>query len=190
MTSSDRRKPNIVLIGFSTTGKSRAGWLLAQRIGWSFIDTDAWVAGMARKSISAIFEEHGELHFRELERLALEEALAREGTVIATGGGVVEYATNRKKITERGWVILLEAKPETILARMRAEDAASEVPIRPLLAGNDSLRRIRRLKEERQPLYNALADAAVATDELTIEGTVEHVMSELEALGAVVGDSN
>lgn len=187
MTSSDIRKPNIVLIGFSTTGKSRAGWLLAQRIGWSFVDTDAWVAGMARKSIPEIFEEHGELHFRELERLALEEALVREGAVIATGGGAVVYASNREKMTERGWIVLLEAKPEIILERMRAEDATSEVPIRPLLAGEQPLRRIEQLKAERQPLYDALADAVVATDELTVEGTAAQVVNELEALGAIDG---
>lgn len=178
-------KPNIVLIGFSTTGKSRAGWLLAQHIGWSFVDTDAWVAGMARKSIPEIFEEHGELHFRELERLALEEALVREGAVIATGGGAVVYASNREKMAQRGWIVLLEANPETILERMQAEDATSEVPIRPLLAGEDPLRRIEELKAERQSLYNALADAVVATDELTIEGTAAQVLSALEALGAI-----
>jgi shikimate kinase len=187
MTSSSIQKPNIALVGFSTTGKSRAGWLLAQRISWSFVDTDAWVAGMARKSIPEIFEEHGELHFRELERLALEEALAREGAVIATGGGAVVYASNREMMAERAWIVLLEAKPETILERMQAEDATSEVPIRPLLAGEDPLRRIEKLKAERQSLYDALADAVVVTDKLSVEGAAAQVVSELEALGAIDG---
>jgi shikimate kinase len=187
VTSPNVNKRNIVLIGFSTTGKSRAGWLLAQRIGWPFVDTDAWVAGMARKSIPQIFEEHGELHFRELERLALEEALDREGTVIATGGGAVVYASNREMMAQRAWIVLLEAKPETIMERMQAEDAASEVPIRPLLAGEDPLSRIENLKAERQSLYDVLADAVVPTDKLTIEGAAAQVISELEALGAIHG---
>jgi shikimate kinase len=183
MASDDRSKPNVILIGFSTTGKSRAGWLLAQRLSWAFIDTDAWVAGMARKSIPEIFEEHGELHFRELERLALEEALAREQAVIATGGGVVIYQTNREKMAQRGVIILLEAKPETILQRMQAEDAASQVPIRPLLAGQDPCQRIIELKKDRQPLYDALADGVIHTDDRTIEEVVNSMINWLTKKG-------
>lgn len=178
-----RNKSNIVLIGFSTTGKSRAGWLLAQWLGWAFIDTDAWVAGMARKSIPEIFEQDGELHFRELERLALQEALVRERAVIATGGGAVVCQTNREKMLERGWIMLLEAEPETILQRMQAEDANSEVPIRPLLAGEDPLRRIIELKRERQPLYDSLADTVIHTDTLTIEEVADRLVEQLESIG-------
>lgn len=183
MSSDNHDKSNIILIGFSTTGKSRAGWLLAQRLGWAFIDTDAWIAGMARKSIPEIFEEKGELHFRELERLVLEEALVRRQTIIATGGGAIVYQTNREKMSERGWILLLEAEPETILQRMQAEDENSEVPLRPLLAGDDPLQRIVELKEERQPIYNSLADSVVHTDDLTIEDVVDSLIDRLESLG-------
>lgn len=185
MSPNNPNKSNIILIGFSTTGKSRAGWLLAQRLGWAFIDTDAWVAGMACKSIPEIFEEHGEFHFRELERLALEEALARRQAVIATGGGAVVYKTNREMMLERGWIILLEAEPETIFQRMRAEDASSQVPIRPLLAGQDPLQRIIELKAERQPLYDSLADAVVHTDDLTVEEVVHKMVDHLKNIGAI-----
>lgn len=185
MNSNNYHKSNVILIGFSTTGKSRAGWLLAQRLGWAFIDTDAWIAGMARKSIPEIFEEDGELHFRELERLALEEALVRDRAVIATGGGVITYKTNRQKMSERGWILLLEARPETILQRMQSEDASSEVPIRPLLAGDNPLQRIVELKHERQSLYNSLADATVHTDNLTIEEVVDELVGQLTSIGVV-----
>lgn len=184
MDSNNRAKSNVILIGFSTTGKSRAGWLLAQRLGWAFIDTDAWIAGMARKSIPEIFAEDGEMHFRELERLALEEALVRQQAVISTGGGAVVYKNNREKMVEKGWIALLEAEPETILRRMQAEDATSEEPIRPLLAGADPLDRIIELKQERQPLYDALADVVVRTDDLTIEEVVDRLADELKRMGA------
>lgn len=183
MGFNNHQKSNIILIGFSTTGKSRAGWLLAQRLGWAFIDTDVWVAGMAGKSIPDIFKDHGELHFRELERLALEEALMRQQAVIATGGGAVVYQTNRRKMRERGWVVLLEAQPETILQRMQAEDAGSEVPIRPLLAGDDPLQRIIELKMERQPLYDKLADEIIHTDHLTLEEVVDSLIDRLQRRG-------
>lgn len=190
MSSNNRNKPNIILIGFSTTGKSRAGWLLAQRLGWAFVDTDAWVAGMAGQSITEIFEEQGEERFRELERLALDEALMRQRTVIATGGGAAVYPANRAKMSERGWVLLLEATPKTILRRMEAEDAGSEAPIRPLLAGHDPLQRIIQLKAERQPLYDSLADAIIHTDNRTIEELVDSMVDCLETVLYAEGDVN
>lgn len=184
MNSKNSEKHNVILIGFSTTGKSRAGWLLAQRLGWSFIDTDAWIAGMARKSIPEIFAEEGEMHFRELERLALEEALARGQAVIATGGGAIVYKTNREKMAARGWIVLLEAEPETILQRMQAEDEDSDVPLRPLLAGTDDpLQRIVELKRERQPIYDALADTVIRTDDRTIAEVVERLVERLDDFG-------
>lgn len=183
MNENQSKKSNIILIGFSTTGKSRAGWILAQRLGRAFIDTDAWIAGMARKSIPEIFEEDGELHFRELERLALEEALARDQAVIATGGGVITYKTNRERMAERGWIVLLEAEPETILHRMQAEDTTSEVPIRPLLAGDDPLQQIIELKQKRQPLYDSLADTVVSTDDISIEEVTDRVIDKLGSIG-------
>ncbi|MFQ5593195.1 MAG: DNA-3-methyladenine glycosylase [Anaerolineae bacterium] len=180
--ASRRQKSNIILIGFSTTGKSRAGWILAQRLGWAFIDTDAWVAGMAGKSIPEIFEEEGELRFRELERLALEEALGRSQAVIASGGGAIVDKTNREQMRERGWIVLLDASPDTIIQRMQADDVASEVPVRPLLAGEDPLQRIIQLKTERQPLYDSLADISIHTDNLTIEAVVDSIINCLETL--------
>jgi len=190
MRPNNRSKSNIILIGFSTTGKSRAGWLLAQRLGWAFVDTDAWVAGMAGRSIPDIFEELGEEHFRELERLALDEALTRQRTVIATGGGAAVYPANRAKMSERGWVLLLEATSKTILHRMEAEDAGSEAPIRPLLAGHDSLQRIIQLKAGRQPLYDSLADVIIHTDNRTIEQVVDSMVDCLETLLYAEGDVN
>jgi shikimate kinase len=176
-------KPNIILIGFSTTGKSTAGRLLAERLGWAFVDTDAWIAGMAGKSVAEIFAEEGESHFRALERTALEEALLRRKTVVATGGGAVVSQQNRNLMSERGWIILLEAEPETILRRMQTEDAASDVPLRPLLAGSAPLDRIIALKNERQSIYSALADHTVHTDGQTIETVVENLVHVLTRPG-------
>ncbi len=177
------QKPNIVLIGFSTTGKSQVGWKLAQRLGWAFVDTDVWICGMAGKSIPEIFAEEGEAYFRELERQALDEALARSRTVIATGGGAVVDPANRELMARRSWVILLEARPETILQRLRAVDAGSAVPTRPLLAGEDPLQRIVALKRQRQPLYERLADRTVHTDDRTPEEVLEAVLAHLRDLG-------
>lgn len=180
-------KPNIVLIGFSTTGKSQVGWKLAQRLGWAFVDTDVWICGMARKSIPEIFAEDGESYFRELERQALDEALWRRRTVVATGGGAVMAPANRELMTRRGWIILLEARPETILQRLQAADAGNRVPTRPLLADEQPLQRIIELKRQRQPLYQMLADRTVQTDGLTPDEVVEAVLDCLHELGVPGG---
>lgn len=169
-------KPNIILIGFSTTGKSEAGRLLAQRLGWAFVDTDLWIMGMADKPIHAIFAEDGEDHFRTLEREVLAEACTREQTVIATGGGAVTAAENRALMGERGYVILLEAKPETILHRLQAVQTTEP---RPLLSGPDPLARITELKARRQPLYEELADVIIETDHLTLGEVVEKILCKL-----------
>ncbi len=169
-------RPNIILIGFSTTGKSRVGRLLARRLGWDFVDTDDLIVERAGKSIPDIFADEGELHFRDLEREALEQACARERTVIATGGGAILERENRELMRERGWVVCLEARPETIYRRLKQAEARGEPDVvRPLLACPDPLARIIRLKEIRQPYY-ALADCTIHTDDLTQEQVAEEIL--------------
>jgi shikimate kinase len=154
-------QPNIVLIGFSTTGKSTVARLVAQRSGWMAVDIDELIVARTGRTIPDIFERDGEVAFRDLEAAALAEALAGERRVVATGGGAVLRQDNRALMKARGWVVLLEARPETILARLQV--AAASEP-RPLLAGDDPLVRITALKAARQPLYDALADLTIHTD--------------------------
>jgi len=169
-------RSNIILIGFSTTGKSRVGRMLAQRLGWDFVDTDDVIVEMAGKPIPEIFAQDGELRFRDLEQEALARACAREGAVIATGGGAILLDENRELMQQRGWVVCLEAKPQTIYRRLKeAEERGEPGVVRPLLAGPDPLERITRLKEIRQPYY-AIADLTLHTDDLTHEQVIEEIL--------------
>ena len=177
----------IILTGFSGTGKSAAGPRLAKALGWELIDTDALVEGRAGKHILEIFRDDGEVAFRDLEADALLEACARERVVISTGGGAILRADNRRAMAESGFVVCLEARPETIIARLNAR-AGSEPLDRPLLATEDPLARIRELKAARQHLY-ALCDWAVHTDGLTPDEVAAEVMRAFndhsrEALGS------
>ena len=181
-------RANIILIGFSTTGKTTAGRALAQKLGWAFVDTDVWISGMAGQSIPEIFEEHGERHFRELESAALNEALARQKTVIATGGGSVIKKSNREKMARLGWIVLLEAEPESIFKRMQAEDAKSDVPIRPLLVDDDPLTRIIDLKAERHAVYHSVADKVVHTDGLSTAEVVNRILAWTQSLDQTIGE--
>ena len=77
----------IVLIGFSGTGKSSVARGLAERLGWSAVDSDIEIERHWGATIPAIFQDEGESAFRSSERVILEQLLSRDRVVIATGGG-------------------------------------------------------------------------------------------------------
>ncbi len=95
----------IVLTGFMGSGKSTTGRVLAERLGWNFLDLDNFVESRASLSVAEIFAVHGEAHFRRLESTGLAVALGRSNTVLALGGGTPESLTNR---------LLLEQTPATV----------------------------------------------------------------------------
>lgn len=172
------RPTRIILTGFSGAGKSIVGRLLAERLGWTLLDTDALVEERAGKPILDIFRDEGELAFRDLESAALAEALNAQSAVISTGGGVVLRSENRRAMAEAGIIVCLEARPETIVARLTEGVDGRELD-RPLLATEDPLLRIKELKSTRQHLY-ALCDWVVQTDGLTPEEVAGEVVRAYE----------
>ena len=80
-------KKNISLIGFMGTGKTTIGKILAERIGYKFIDVDEYIVKTEGKPINEIFEKYGEDYFRDLETKAIKKILKEENQVISTGGG-------------------------------------------------------------------------------------------------------
>jgi shikimate kinase / 3-dehydroquinate synthase len=168
----------IILTGFSGTGKSAVGPLIAERLGWSFVDTDEVVEKAAGKRILQIFADEGEDAFRDRESAALLEVCGRDKTVISTGGGAVLRAENRRLMAESGAIVCLEARPETIYSRL-IERADDEPLDRPLLASDDPLGRIRELKNARAHLY-ALCDWSVQTDALTPDKVAAEVLRAYE----------
>jgi 3-dehydroquinate synthase len=163
----ERNLSNILLIGFSYSGKSQAGRAVAERLDWDFIDTDDEIVAQAKKSILEIFAEDGEEHFRELESQALLRVCLKKEMVIATGGGIILAAENRELMKRSGVVVCLQAEPETIYNRLLIDDKKGESKVvRPLLSGPDPKKRIAQLKEFRQPYYS-IADWTVHTDSLT-----------------------
>lgn len=142
---------NLVLIGMPGSGKTKMGALLAQRFGLPVLDTDALVAQAAGMPIPEIFDRFGEGHFRDLETQAVEQAAARDGAVIATGGGVILRPQNMAALAKTGIVFFRDRPPEAIVG----EDHKG----RPLVgADRDQAReRIFRLYEERIALYKRYA---------------------------------
>lgn len=170
----NNEKANIILTGFSFTGKSVVGKEVARQLGWHFIDSDEEIVALAEKPIPDIFAQEGEEHFRKLERQVLDKACQGRGYVIATGGGAILDSRNREIFARSGAVVCLEATPHTIYERLHATQKDSTV-VRPLLDVDNPLERITQLKASRQPYY-ATADWSVYTDNLSLDEVVAEVV--------------
>jgi shikimate kinase len=166
----------IVLIGFSATGKSTVGRIVAQRLGWGFVDTDQVIIEQAGKSIGEIFHGEGEDAFRSYERKALLAAARRQPVVIASGGGAVLVEKNRVTMSRTCYIVCLEARPETIHQRLLLDAQAGVNPIAELLTKRaHAVENIAYLKQFRQPYY-AIANWTVHTDNLTPQEAAEEVL--------------
>ena len=164
----DRQMSNLIITGFSGTGKSLVAKEVARRLNWEILDTDEEIVKQAGKPIAEIFRQDGEGKFRELERGTIKKACQQRQTVIAVGGGAIVDPQNYALLAKSGLIVCLEAKPETIYERLFKEAAYSpENVVRPLLANDNPLDRIRQLKASRQPYY-ANVDGTVHTDNLNI----------------------
>jgi len=178
-----RQVSNIILTGFSGTGKSLVAREVAQQLNWGFIDTDDEIVKLAGKQITDIFQQEGESRFRALEREAVEKTCQQRQSVIAIGGGAIVDPRNYELLAKSGVIICLEAKPETIYQRLFQNAAYSSEPeVRPLLADNNPLQSIRQLKASRQPYY-VNVDWTVHTDRLSISQVAEEVVRAWRLLG-------
>jgi 3-dehydroquinate synthase len=177
-----RRPSRIILAGFSGTGKTVVARLVASRLGWQAVDTDNLIVQQAGKPIPDIFAEDGEDGFRRIEREALVEACRRSRIVIGVGGGANVSGESRRILADGGFVVCLEARPETILQRLRPQ-LERDPDARPMLASADPLGRIRELKAQRAPFY-ALADYTVHTDGLSLEQVADEVVGAWRRLSA------
>jgi len=148
------------LIGYRGTGKSALVRLLAEQLGWSWLDADEVLENRDGRSIRAIFAEEGEDGFRDKESAVLVDLCKLERHVIATGGGVVLRPENRQRLRAAGKVIWLTADPQTLWQRLQ-QDANTSVRRPDLKQGG--LEEIEQLLIIREPLYASCADLTVNT---------------------------
>ena len=144
--------PNLFLIGPMGAGKSTVGRHVAERLQMPFVDLDHEIEAHTGASIPLIFELEGETGFRDRERALLAEIAARDGIILATGGGAVLDARNRDALRRRGFVAWLDADVDAQLARL-ARDRQ-----RPLLRAPDRRERLVEMAALRNPLYAGIAD--------------------------------
>ena len=123
----------IILTGFMGAGKTTVGALLAERLGWDFVDSDLLVEARAGMTVAEIFEKRGEAVFREMEAVAIRDAASADRLVVALGGGALEMAATRDLVAglPDALVVFLDAPLETLLARCAGH---ADGPVRPVLA--------------------------------------------------------
>jgi shikimate kinase len=168
---------NVVLVGFSGTGKSQVGLALAGRLACSFFDTDDALVRRFGMPIGEVFRRHGEAAFREAEAEEVARACAGSGAVISLGGGAIVRDATFRAVRDGNLVVRLTASPETIFRRLTEARGAEE---RPMLAGERPLERIAALLAEREARY-AEADRTVDTEGRSVEQVVDELLGIVRA---------
>lgn len=153
-------------------GKSAVGRRLARRLKRRFVDLDKVIEKAEGLRVREIFSAKGEPYFRQREQEMLAEVLRENGQVIATGGGVVMDEDNLRLLQDKSFVVCLGATREVILRR------AGKGKQRPLLKGDDRVKRIDDLLRQREKRYEN-AHIVIDTSELTVEAVVNQILAHM-----------
>lgn len=164
----------IFLVGPMGTGKTTIGRQLAQAMGLEFEDSDQEIQQRTGVDIPTIFEYEGEDGFRGRERKVIADLVEVDNLVLATGGGAVTDANNRRLLPARGFVIYLECSPEQQFNRTYKDKN------RPLLQSGSPLDNLKELMKERDPLYREVADLVVSTEARSASAVVKDIIRHIE----------
>jgi shikimate kinase len=169
--------PLLVLVGPPASGKTTVGTAVAEALGLAFRDTDRDVEEQTGTTVADLFVQHGEPHFRALERDAVARALTEHDGVLALGGGAVVDPATRELLVAHG-----RAGHVVVWLDVDLPSAAKRVGLsrdRPLLAVNPRAM-LRTMLENRAPLYREVATATVSTSDRTTDDVVADVLALLQ----------
>jgi shikimate kinase len=166
-------KRSVFLVGPMGSGKTAVGRQLARTLKFVFHDSDTEIERRTGVDVAFIFEKEGEAGFRTRERDVIADLTQLDGIVLATGGGVVLSADNRRVLAERGRVVWLQASIHQQMERTRHGRH------RPLLLNTDPRARLDQLMREREPLYAEIADVRVSTDGRRVQAVTEDILRAL-----------
>jgi len=167
-------KTNVALIGFMGVGKTVVGKALAEKLSKEFIELDALIEQKAGKSISEIFQQDGEVAFRELEIEVTKEVSGNKNLVIACGGGLVLNKINVDRLRKESVIVYLTASPRVILKRISGNGEE-----RPLLKVDNPSSTIQELLRFRKPFYERAADIKIDTSKLDTDAVAEQIIEKL-----------
>lgn len=155
-------------------GKSTVGKMLAKKLDRRFLDADHVIEERCGVKIPVIFEMEGEDGFRKREAQTIKDITAEQDIILATGGGAVLLADNRKFLSERGTVIYLHANPMELWHRTKGSES------RPLLKNGDAKKILENLYAIRDPLYREIADYVIETGKPSVNQLVNTLIMQLE----------
>jgi shikimate kinase len=172
------QKEKIILTGYRATGKSSTGKILADLLGFGFIDTDQAIESRQGETIAELVDRGGWELFRRQEEDMLFELARSKNMVIATGGGAVIHEKAWAKLRENGLVVWLKAGVKAICQRLAADSDNEDS--RPALTEMGTMNEIAMVLAERQPFYEKNSDLAINTEEKTPEEVAEFILAALK----------
>jgi shikimate kinase len=174
------RKKLVFLTGFMGSGKSTIGPILANALGWDFVDIDKSIEQKTDQKVIDIFATLGEQAFRAFERQELSDLALREECVISLGGGTLVNDENFEFIRKNGIIVYLRLSPDKILQRVRrkTDRPLLKDPLGNLLEGDELHERIDGLLELREQYYSK-ADIIIPADNLKVGMTVDEIVKRL-----------
>ena len=168
-------KSSIALIGFMGVGKTAVGKVLAKKLGKQFIELDYLIAQKAGKPIPEIFQQDGEVAFRELEIEIAKEVAKNKNQIIACGGGIVLNKINIDRLKRDSIIVYLTASPGVILKRVSNGDEE-----RPVLKASNKALKIREVLRFRKPFYERAADIKVDTSGVDIDSVAGEIIRQVK----------
>lgn len=168
------KQNNIFLVGPMGAGKSSVGKYLAKLLQMDFYDSDEEIEKSTGVDLGWIFDVEGEEGFRRREANVIANLAKRTHIILATGGGTVVVPENQKILAERGFVIYLEVSLENQEPRV-----VNDIR-RPLLRVENRFEVMERLQEEREPIYQKLADFRVQTDNRSVRAVADDIVAWLK----------
>lgn len=166
-------KRNVFLVGPMGAGKSTIGRHLADELHLEFFDSDQEIEKRTGADIAWIFDLEGEDGFRKREETIIHDLTDKQGIVLATGGGSVVSKAVRNRLSARGIVVYLQTTIDKQVARTQRDKR------RPLLQNDDPEAVLVSLAEERNPLYEEVADYVIETDEQSARAVANQIISKI-----------